>query len=146
MLNKKGVSLISVVITIIVIVIIASIAVNNGYENIVKAHKSAFMTDLESLILSLEKYNTRAVGYADPMTYYEEDFLQWDGESERAENTAKLEDGINEDTVRYIFDNNISENVKGKIKIINGKLYVDREYETEFQWATEQYKYMTEEF
>ena len=129
MLNKKGVSLIAMVIAIIIIVIIASISLNMGYDNITKAHKSAFMTDIETLITSLQKYNTRAVGFADPMTYYDEEMLQWDGTTERAENTAKLEDGINEDTVRYIFDDAISDNVRGKIKIVNGKLYVDREFE-----------------
>ena len=142
MFNNKGVSLTALVITIIVLIIIAGIVMQSGIGNIGQANKSAFMTDLENAILLLQKYETRAEGLSDPMLYFSSDNLQWDGVTERAVNTGKLEDGENEDTINYIFENHIPNTLKGKLKIINGELYINKDYYTEFEWATEHYKYM----
>ncbi len=142
-MNNKGVSLVALVVTMIVIIIIAGIVISSGIGNISTSQKGAFMVDLENMNTSLQKYNTRAVLYNHLPGEYYDDELQWDGKTERAEHTARMEVSGEEDTALYIFDNNIPNTLKGKIKIIDGKLYVDRSYQQEFEWAAEQYKYMS---
>jgi hypothetical protein len=53
-----------------------------------------------------------------------------------------MEDGEHEDSINYIFENDITKNVDGKIKIKDGKLYVIPSYQTEYEWACEVYDYM----
>ena len=142
-MNKKGVSLIALAITIIVIIIIAAIAISSSLSDVNHTNKAAFMSDLENAVNSLRIYNQRAVGFADPSIYYDEIELQWDGSSEYCEHTAKLQDGTNEDTPEYIFNNTLTSRLKDKIYIKNGALYIKKEFPTEFEWATESYyKYM----
>ncbi len=141
-MNNKGVSLIAIAITIIVIIIMAGIAINAGFYNITSAQKSSFMLDLDTATNALQRYNTNAqLKTTIPAGYYEGD-LQWDGKSERAVNTAQIEVAGQEDTAEFIFDNLLTENLKGKIKIVNGKIYVDKNHTIEYEWATEYYKYM----
>ena len=142
-MNKKGVSLVALIITMIVLIIIAGIVLTTGIENITSTQKASFMADLETLTTSLQKYNTRAVQYNNLPGEYYDDELQWDGKSATAEHTAQMKEKGLEDTPEYIFDDHITNNVKNKIKIINGKLYVDRNYQMEFEWALEYYKYMS---
>jgi Tfp pilus assembly protein PilE len=53
-MNNKGVSIMSLVITMIVIIILAGIAMNAGTTNIDKAQKSAFLSDLERAQFELQ--------------------------------------------------------------------------------------------
>ena len=142
-MNNKGVSLVALIITMIVIILLAGIAWQAGFSNVGQAQKSAFMKDLENLTTSLEKYNTQAVLRNNINGEYYEENLQWDGKSERTTGSAQMEKSGEEDTPGYIFDDQQNSSyVKDKIKIINGRLYVDKKYATEFEWATEYYKYM----
>jgi Tfp pilus assembly protein PilE len=141
-MNNKGVSLVALVITIIVIIIIAGISLRTGIDNVTQSQKSAFLADLEMLNTNLQKYNIRAVQYNNlEGEYYEED-LQWDGKSPTATNSAQMEKAGFEDTPNYIFGGTITDNVKGKIIIKDGRLFVDPNYKTELEWASEHYRYM----
>jgi Tfp pilus assembly protein PilE len=146
-MNKNGVSMVALVITMIVIIILAGITYNMSFSNVTEAQKTSFLNDLEKAVYYLRAYNTRGqaaylMGAEGAEKNYDPNNLQWDGISERAENTAKMEDGINEDSVEYIFEKDITNNIKGKIKIKDGQLYVSNNYPTEFEWASEYYDYM----
>jgi len=142
-LNNKGVSLIALTITIIVIIIIAAIVMQSGIFKNENVQRSAFMSDLEILTGKLEYYNTQGVLRNNLDTEYYEEYLMWDGKSERTENSAQIEKKGLEDTPDYIFGTTLHSNyVEGKIKIIGGKLYIKKEYPTELGWAVEVYKYM----
>ena len=67
---------------------------------------------------------------------YRKDKLSWDGTSERAENTGKVEDGINEDTPIFIFKE-IPKYFEGKIYIQNGELGVKDYTDQEMKWLDE---------
>ena len=147
MMNKNGVSMVALVITMIVIIILAGITYNTGFSSVDKAQKTSFMADLEDAIYYLRAYNTRGqaaylMGAEGAEKNYDPNNLQWDGISERAENTARMEDGINEDTAEYIFEKDITKNIEGKIKIKDGQLYVNKNFQTEYEWACEIYDYM----
>ena len=141
-MNNKGVSLIALAITIIVIIVLAGITWQVGFSNVDETQKASFMVDLETATNALQRYHTTAVLRNNvPSGYYEGD-LEWDGKAERATNTAQMEQAGVEDTPEYILDNTISNKLRNKIKIIDGKLYIDKSYQTEYEWATEFYKYM----
>ena len=145
MKNNKGVTLVTLTITIIVILIIAGIAVRLGFSSVNDTQRSAFMTDVETLIRQLETYNIRAVVYNNLDGEYDEEKLSWDGNADRVTESAQMEKKGVEDTPEYIFGDVINANtVKGKVKIIKGRLYVKRSYPDEFKWAAEDvYKYMS---
>jgi Tfp pilus assembly protein PilE len=148
-MNKNGVSMVALVITMIVIIIIAGITYNMSMSNVGKAQKSSFMADLENAVYSLQAYETRAqaaflMENENANQNFNSKELKWDGQSERAENTARIEDknGTLEDRIDYILDNGLTKNLENKIIIKEGVLYVLPQYETEYEWACEVYDYM----
>lgn len=138
--NKKGVSLISLTITIIVLIILAGITIGSGFGNIEKTQKAAFLSDFGNALENLRTYNQRAEAFS--TIRYNRRKLTWDGFTERATNTAKLEDNQNEDRVDYIFHNTITNNLIGKLEIRSGDLYIKEGYTTELEWAKEIHDYM----
>ena len=138
--NNKGVSLISLAITIIVLIILAGITVGSGIGNIGKTQKAAFLSDFGTALENLRTYNQRAEAFS--TIRYNRRKLTWDGFAERAEHTAKLEDGENEDRAEYIFHETITNNLKGKLEIRSGDLYIKEGYTTELEWAKEIHDYM----
>ncbi len=141
--NKKGVSMIAMVIMIVVIIILASITVSAGFKNITKANQATFISDLKSSNQMLEIYNTRAVARG-KARFYEPDELFWDGESQKAENTARIESADEEDDAEYIFGEAFHNSLHGKIYLKYGKIYIKREFVKEIEWAKEVYDYMAD--
>ena len=139
-MNQKGISIMSLVITIIVILIIASISMISSTKSIDQATEVKFKNDLKEVVTALEVYHQQANLHGVPS--YNSDELKWDGVSERAENTAKIEDSTNEDRIRYIFTDEVPKTLVGKITIEDGRIKVEKSYKTEYEWATEQYSYM----
>ena len=140
-MNNKGVSLISLAITIIVIIILAAISIMSSTKSIEQANKVKFQDELKSVVEALETYKQRAYIYGVPD--YDSNEMTWDGKSEKAENTAKIEDGVNEDTVRFIFNTNqLPNSVKDVITIESGLIKVDNKNNQKYEWATEMYGYM----
>ena len=62
--NKKGVSLISLTITIIVLIILAGITIGSGFSNIEKTQKAAFLSDFGNALENLRTYNQRAEAFS----------------------------------------------------------------------------------
>lgn len=142
-MNNKGVSLMSLIITIIIIIILAAISMLNSNKSLEEANKAKFEVDLKSVVELLNIYNERAVIRG--VSNYDKDDLTWDGSSERAENTARIEDKTKEDTIKYIFDgNNVPDSLKGLITIEAGKIRVDETRKPQYDWAVEMYSYMGE--
>ncbi len=141
--NKKGISLIATIIMIIVIIILASITVSAGFKNITKANQATFINDLKASTQAIEIYNTRAVARGN-VRFYDPEELYWDGQSQKAENTARIEDPEQEDDAQYIFGETFYNSLHGKIFIKYGKIYIRREYVTEIEWAKELYEYLAD--
>lgn len=139
-MNQKGISLMSMIITIIVIIILAAIVImSGGEESIEEANKVRFQNDLKNSVEALRVYEQRAEMHGEKN--YDFDSLNWDGTSENAENTAKIENkgSDEEDSIRYIFQKTVPKTLEGKIKIINGKIKVDKNLKPEIDWAEELY-------
>ena len=134
MKNNKGVSIIALIITIIVFIILASIIIANSTETIDKSAKAVFQGDFKNAIFALQSYNTEAVLRANNPNYVEWD-LQWDGDSEYAENSARIQDPTQDDTINYILKDHLTKDLRGKIHIVDGKLFVRPGYTTEAEWA-----------
>ena len=141
MKNNKGVSIIGLVITIIVIIILAGIVINGGTESIDKANQAAFQNEFKDAVEALNIYNTRAVIRKNNKDY-EPEKLNWDGKSERAENTARVESPDEEDTIKDILKDSFTKTLENKIYILDGKIYVFNSFETEKGWAAELYSYI----
>lgn len=144
-MNNKGISMVSLVITIIVIILLAAISINSGMgKHLDEANKAKFQNELKNAVTAVEIYHNRAAIHG--ISSYESDELSWDGVSEKAENTAKMEDEnhIEEDSINYIFEKNITDLLKGIITIENGKVKVDKTKKPQIDWAVELYKYMEE--
>jgi len=126
----------------IVIIILATIAVVTSRDSVENAKKIAFITELTDLKRGLDAYNQRAY-YRGVETYNSED-LFWNGKIESSpENTAKIADQQNEDDLRTILGGSISDDLKGKIYIYGGELYVfkDKKFEKELGWVAEDPKF-----
>lgn len=144
-MNNKGVSLVSLAITIIVIVLLAAITITSSSKPIDDSTKAKFKTELQSVVTALEIYHERAIIRG--VSSYEKDNLTWDGTSERAENTAKMEDKNHneEDYIKYILDgNDVPKTLQGIMKIENGKVKIDKNAKPQIDWAIEMYPYMGE--
>lgn len=144
-MNRKGISLISLVITIVVIIIIATITVTVSTKPVDESIEAKFKNDLNSVVTALEIYNQRAEIRG--VATYESDELTWDGNSERAENTAKIEDKTHtkEDTIKYILDgNSVPNSLRGIMTIEDGKIRISKDAKPQVDWATEIYGYMGE--
>ncbi len=141
-MKNAGISLMSLVITIILIIIIASISLVASNKSLDEATKVKFQNDLKEVVTALEVYHQRA--YIRGVSTYDSKELKWDGMSESAENTARIEDSTQEDTIQYILEGNVPESLKGIITFENGKVKVDQNRKPEIEWATELYSYMGE--
>jgi len=139
-MNQKGISMVALIITIIVIIIIAGISMVSSTKSIDQASEVKFKNDLTEVVTALEVYNQQA--YLHGIPTYDNDDLTWDGTSERAENTAKIEDGTNEDRVEFIFTDVIPETLKGVMTIEDGKIKIDKNDKYKYEWAVEKYSYM----
>ena len=64
--------------------------------------------------------------------------LTWDGTTERATNTGKVENGVDEDTAEFIFEN-IPTHLRGILKIIDGDLALNENKlsENQLKWCRE---------
>ena len=100
MKTQNGISLIALVVTIIVIIILAAISITINYDTFNMMDKTTYYARVRGLEERLNIYHESAELELDN---YRKDKLSWDGTSERAENTGKVEDGINEDTPIFIF-------------------------------------------
>lgn len=139
-MNNKGISLMSMVITIIVIIILAGIVIMpTGEDSLQEANKVRFQNDLKGLVTALQVYEQETEMYGDKN--YDFDTLVWDGSSEKAENTAMIEKkgSGEEDSIRYIFNGNVPKTLKGLITIKNGKIVLDGKRKPEVEWAKELY-------
>lgn len=140
MYDRKGVSLVALVVTIIVIIIIASITILASSSSIDNANETKFKNDLKSVVTALDIYNQQAYLYG--VNTYNSSDLTWDGTSERAENTAKIEDKTSEDRIKFILSDDVPNTLQGKMTIENGAIKIDKNYGTEYEWAVEMYSYM----
>lgn len=139
-MNKKGISLVSLAITIIVIIILASIAIVTSTKHVNEAIKVDFQNDLKSFVEAIDLYNQRALIYN---TDYDSNLLEWDGQSDRAKNTAKLDDNINDDKITTILlDNNLPSSLEGVVYIEKGMVKVKKTVTPQYEWAVELYDYM----
>lgn len=138
MKNKKGISLISMVITILVIIILAAVAISSNTTSIEEANKVKFQNDLKSFVELIDAYNVRAEIRG--IATYDSDDLTWDGTSEKAENTARIKNKAEEDSIRDILDGNqIPDSLKGIVSIENGKVRIDENVKPQYDWAVEMY-------
>lgn len=139
-MNQKGISLVALAITIIVIILIATITMVSSTKSVDQATEVKFKNELTEVVTALEVYHQQANIYGIPS--YDRDDLTWDGTSERAENTAMIEDKVNEDKIKFILTADVPESLKGKMTIENGKVKIDKSYAYEYEWAVEKYSYM----
>ncbi len=141
-MNNKGISLITLAFMIVVIIILASITTAVSVDFLMNSSKASFLESFENAVLSLETYNTRGIERGLNNDFSPKN-LTWDGVSERAQNTARIEDSSNEDRVSFILnDMEKDNNLKGKIEIKSGDLYIKTRYSYERSWASEKYKYL----
>lgn len=144
-MNQKGVSIISLVITIIIIIILAAITVTSGMDKqIEEANKVKFQNDLKNVVTAINVYHERA--YIHGVSSYDRDELTWDGKSVRAEKTAKMEDKnqVEEDSIHYILEGNLPKTLEEIVIIENGKVKVKKDRKPQIDWAIELYQYMGE--
>ncbi len=144
-MNNKGISLVSLVITIIVMIIIAVITINVSTQSVDESLEAKFKNDLTSVVTALDIYHQRAETRG--VATYKSNELTWDGSSFYAENTAKIEDKahVQEDSIKYILDGNpVPTTLEGIMTIENGKVKINKEVKPQIEWATEIYSYMGE--
>lgn len=130
---QNGISLVALIVTIIVVIILASISLNVNYDSFTMLDKTKYVSQIRGLEERLRIYHEDATLDAD---LYVKDNLSWDGVSERAENTGKLEDGVNEDTPKFIFKE-IPSYFKEKICIKKGELVISQYTDEELEWLQE---------
>ena len=106
-------------------------------DSIGQAQEVKFKNDLKEVITALDVYQQRVLIRGTPD--YDRDKLEWDGESDRTINSAKIENGVDEDKIRYILTGEVPVTLKGKIIIKEGKILFNREYTIERDWALELY-------
>ena len=139
-MNNRGITITSLIITVIVMIIIAAVTIMNSTSSLEEANKVKFQNDLKSVVDALDVYNERAMirGVAN----YDRENLNWNGISEKAENTAKIKDPshIEEDSIRDILDgNNLPKTLEGIITIKNGEVKVNEKIKPQYDWAVELY-------
>lgn len=138
MKKNKGVSIITLVITIIIIIIIAGVTMLRSTKSLEEANKVKFQNDLKSFVELIDAYNVRAEIRG--IATYDSDELTWDGTSEKAENTARIKNKAEEDSIRDILDGNqIPETLKGIVSIENGKVKISEDAGQKYEWAVEKY-------
>ena len=136
MKNNKGITLISITITIIVIIILTAIIILSSMESIDKAKKTVFQNDFADAVQSVNMYNIEATIKTNNPAYNPNE-LNWNGQTERAENTARIEDPNQEDTIDFILKEHYTQDLKGKICIVGGRVFVKAQYNKQMQWVTE---------
>ena len=140
MKNNKGISLVTVVLTIIVIIILASIGISNSLVTVDNTAKAVFQEDFKNYVQQIKTYNLEAV-LRQQVDDYDPDELAWDGESDFLENSARIEDKDQEDTIDFLLKGYYTKNLEGKVYIENGELKVKDTYLTEQSWADELHLY-----
>lgn len=136
---NKGISMIALIITMVVIVIIAGVTMIKSVKNLEEANKVKFQNDLKSFVELIDAYNVRAEIRG--IATYDSDDLAWDGVSEKAENTARIKNKAEEDSIRDILDGNpIPETINGIVSIENGKVKISEDAGKKYDWAVEKYR------
>lgn len=133
MKTQNGISLISLIVTIIVIIILATITISMNFDTLDMMNKTKYFSEIRGLEERLKIYHEDAELELDN---YRKNKLTWNGTSERAENTGKVEDGTNEDTPMFIFKE-IPAYFNGKLYIQDGDLGVSNYTDQELQWLDE---------
>lgn len=136
MKNNKGFSMIALIIMIIVTIILAWIVISNSTETIDNSQKAVFQDDFKNAYFAVQAYNTEAVLRANNPNYAEWD-LTWDGKSERAQNTAQIQNAGEEDTIKYILKDTLTKSLDGKVEIYQGQLCVKEGFSLEEEWVEE---------
>ncbi len=135
-MDNKGVSMMSLAISIVVMAILAMIVYNTSISSISNGKKATFIKDLTTAESVLRAYNTTAELKANNRNFYYGEMM-WDGESERAVNTARIQDANEEDRITYILKDAITSNIRGKIEIVSGELFVKSDLIVENEWIDE---------
>ena len=138
-MNQKGISMMSLIITIIIMIILAGITVSLSGNSATEANEGKFKNDLKNVVTAVESYHTRADAFG--VSSYKRNNLAWDGVSEKAENTAKMEDKsqAEEDSIRFILSGEIPNSLDGIMKIEAGEVVIDESQKTQIEWARELY-------
>ncbi len=140
MKNNKGISIITVVVTIIVIIILASIGISNSLVTVDNTAKAVFQEDFKNYVQQIKTYNLEAI-LRQQVDDYDPDELNWDGKSEYLENSARIENKDQEDTVEFLLKGYYTKSLDDKVYIENGELKVRDKYLTEQAWADELHLY-----
>ena len=140
MKNNKGISIITVVVTIIVIIILASIGISNSLVTVDNTAKAVFQEDFKNYVQQIKTYNLEAI-LRQQVDDYDPDELNWDGKSEYLENSARIENKDQEDTIEFLLKGYYTKSLEDKVYIENGELKVRDKYLTEQAWADELHLY-----
>ncbi|MBR3280990.1 MAG: hypothetical protein IKI57_03990 [Clostridia bacterium] len=140
MKNNKGISIITVVVTIIVIIILASIGISNSLVTVDNTAKAVFQEDFKNYVQQIKTYNLEAI-LRQQVDDYDPDELNWDGKSEYLENSARIENKDQEDTIEFLLKGYYTKSLDDKVYIENGELKVRDKYLTEQAWADELHLY-----
>ena len=140
MKNNKGISIITVVVTIIVIIILASIGISNSLVTVDNTAKAVFQEDFKNYVQQIKTYNLEAI-LRQQVDDYDPDELNWDGKSEYLENSARIENKDQEDTIEFLLKGYYTKSLDDKVYIENGELKVRDKYLTEQACADELHLY-----
>ena len=135
MKTRKGISLITLIITIIVIIILAGIIINSINKNnpIASANEAVFKSDVSNFENELSMYHTN--NYSKSLGQYEEDKLQADNTKVEYTGVGQIE--IQSKTIKDIIIGIDSKNYENQFEIVNGKLAYKGTDATKQQWSLE---------
>ena len=133
MKTRKGISLITLIITIIVIIILAGIIINSINKNnpIASANEAVFKSDVSNFENELSMYHTN--NYSKSLGQYEEDKLQADNTKVEYTGIGQIE--TQSKTINDVITGIDSKKYENKFEIINGKLVYKGTSATEQQWS-----------
>ena len=120
MSEEKGITLITIVVTIIILLILSAITLTIIFNSSIigKSQSAKLKTEISALEENLKHYSNEAK--ISNKKEYKQENLIWDGENE-PQNTAKLTDGENEDNIEKILGK-IPNDLQGKVTIGSGVL------------------------
>ena len=137
MKTKKGISLITLVITIIVIIILAGIIIVSINKNnpIANANEAKFKSDIDSFQSDLTMYHTN--NYTKLSGQYEENKLQADINNVVYTGTGKDKIDVSGNTIKDVITSIKGSGYENDFNIIDGKLGYVGDNSKEKTWATE---------
>ena len=136
-INNKGISLITLVITIIVIIILAGIVIVsiNKNNSILSANEAKFKSDVDSFQSELTMYHTN--NYTKLSGQYEENKLQADINNVVYTGTGKDKIDVTGKTINDVITSINGSGHENDFNIIDGKLGYVGDNSKEKVWATE---------